>query len=179
MNKNGKTLGNAWYWGLGGMALAGIGVGAYFLLRKKEDSPFGQGKVEELDRFKGDKGNTGTGALAEPLWENPFRPSYHKETREWVAPKKLIVLKPEFAKQYAKTLKQAYGGWFGDDDEAAVGRVFGQRLKDKVQVSQVAKSFQNEYGEGLYPFLQGFLNESELRKHVNGPVSQLKNFRTA
>ncbi len=179
MNNKGKILGNAWYWGLGSIALLGLGTGAYFLLREKEDDGLGQGNVEELDRFKGLQGHIGGGALPEPQWDRPFRPEYHKEVRTWVAPEKLIVLKPEYAKKYAKALKDADGGWFGDDDESAVSRVFAERLKDKVQVSQVATYFQNSYDEGLYDFLQGFLNEGEMARYVDNPVSQLKKFRTA
>lgn len=161
-------------WGVGGVALASLGVA---LLRK----PGGE-KKPGAGTGKGWGGQTRKpvvpkrGRVVEPDWGDPFSPSFYRDVAAWVAPKEARLLRPEVAKSLANTLKKAYGGWFFDDDEDAVARVFTSQIKDKAQLSQTAEAFEVAEGRGLREFLEGFLSDGEMERLVDGPVARMKNY---
>ncbi|WP_010182437.1 hypothetical protein [Aquimarina agarilytica] len=95
-------------------------------------------------------------------WEEAFDVEFiNKIKRE--SNKTIQVLKPEVALQYAVKIKSAWGAWYqGGDDEAKVYSVF-RALSDKVQISQVAKAYQDEYGKHLIEVIKNRFSEREIK----------------
>lgn len=62
---------------------------------------------------------------------------------------------------YAKVIKDAIGGFFGDDKEP---QIFGaiKSLKNALQLSEVCAAFQSLYKSDMYSELKAALSESEL-----------------
>ena len=88
---------------------------------------------------------------------------------------KIIVLKPDAALKYAQDIHGAWG-WFNDDENVVYG-VF-RKLRDKVQVSQVANAYQTTYKENLIDVLYDKLAETEIKK-VLAIVKPLPSYRLA
>ena len=90
----------------------------------------------------------------------------------------VLVLKKSAAAAYAKQLHSAWKPWYlGGDDEDQVYSVF-RRLKDKVQVAQVAKVYQEYYTKNLIDTLRSQLEKTEITK-VLQIVKALPNYRIA
>lgn len=113
---------------------------------------------------------TTTGLLS----ENAFDIHYKAKVLDKVKGK-IIVLKAEAVNNYAKEIHGAWG--FFNDDENVVYGVF-RKLRDKVQVSQVAAAYQDTYKENLIDVLYDKLSESEIKK-VLGIVKPLPSHRMA
>ncbi len=91
--------------------------------------------------------------------------------------KKVLVLNKEVAIQLAQRIGAAWGAWYqGGDDEAKVFGVF-RKLKDKVQVSQVAKAYEAIYRENLIEKLQGKFGEAEIKTLLK-IINPLPNYRS-
>lgn len=181
------------WWIIGGIGVTGLGVGGYFLWKKKKHpgaDKYGnlklKGKGKDANISGGMEGGVETTkegqgtTVTEPNWDNPFDMNYEKDVKTWVKPKKIFVLKQSYAEQYAKELKDAYGGgWYSDDDEDAVKAVFSKKLKDKVHVANVSRAFWNKYQKDMWEYLANFLSSSEMEENVHKPVRTLPNYRIA
>lgn len=92
--------------------------------------------------------------------------------------REVLVLKTSTAARYADQIHKAWGSWYqGGDDEEQVYGVFRQ-LKDKVQVSQVAKAYQQTYSKNLIDTLKDRFDKQEITIVLN-IVKALPNYRTA
>ncbi|EDP94740.1 hypothetical protein U8527_07245 [Kordia algicida OT-1] len=91
----------------------------------------------------------------------------------------VIALQESTALYYANQIKSAFGAWYqGGDDEQKVYSVF-RKLKDKVQVSQVAKAFQGgDESVNLIDVLKDRFDKNEI-KIVLDIVNKKPNYRTA
>lgn len=90
---------------------------------------------------------------------------------------RVLTIKRSAAIKYAERIHDAWGAWYeGGDDEAKVYGVF-RELKDKVQVSQVAKAYQDAYGDNLIDKLNDRFGDSEV-KTVLDIVKPLPSYRT-
>ncbi|MGB3467073.1 MAG: hypothetical protein WBA74_17460 [Cyclobacteriaceae bacterium] len=76
----------------------------------------------------------------------------------------VLTLQPSVAARYAEQVYNSFGNWIsGGDDEQKVYAVFTQ-LKDKVQVSQVATAFLDQYGRSLIDKLHEKFDSGEISK---------------
>ncbi|MEQ3656524.1 MAG: hypothetical protein ABNH00_11725 [Dokdonia sp.] len=92
--------------------------------------------------------------------------------------REVLVLKTSTASRYADQIHKAWGNWYeGGDDEEKVYGVF-RKLKDKVQVSQVAKAYQETYSKNLIDTLKDRFDKSEITIVLN-IIKALPNYRTA
>lgn len=160
--------------------LMGLGTVGYFLYRKKmqvSSSPlFGNGITAISGGVATNTGNSGQ-AVHEPNWDNPFNMNYEKDVKQWVLPQTVASLNDTLAQELAQTLLEAKGSYFWeDDDETAVKDVFQKRLRDKVQVSALARVFWLRYQKDLWVFLKDFLSSTELEAYVTKPVRLLSNY---
>jgi hypothetical protein len=183
-----KVTKTTWYIA-GGCALAAVGAGIYFFVirgKKAEHDKYGNlntksaaNPVKGSQPIKSAPKSTAPSSIikVEPDWVNPFDAAYAEDVKKWISPKPLVVLKDQFAHQYANELFQAKKGILGDDDEQAVFNVFGKKVKDKVHVSNVSRAFSTLHKKDLYAHLKSFLNESEMEKYVHLPVRNLVNYR--
>lgn len=90
----------------------------------------------------------------------------------------VIAMSKSSATSYAKQINKAWGAWYeGGDDEDAVYAIF-RKLKDKVQVSQVAKAYQSTYSKNLIDTIKNRLSEDEIKIILN-IIAQIPNYRTA
>lgn len=90
----------------------------------------------------------------------------------------VLVLKTSTASRYADQIHKAWGSWYqGGDDEEEVYGVF-RKMKDKVQVSQVAKAYQETYSKNLIDTLKDRFDKEEITIVLN-IVKALPNYRTA
>ncbi len=90
----------------------------------------------------------------------------------------ILALQKSTAIYYANQIKSAWGAWYqGGDDEQKVYGVF-RKLKDKVQVSQVAKAYQEQYSENLIDILKDRFGADEIKIVLN-IIHKLPNYRTA
>ena len=92
--------------------------------------------------------------------------------------REVLVLKTSTASRYADQIHKAWGSWYqGGDDEEQVYGVF-RKMKDKVQVSQVAKAYQETYSKNLIDTLKDRFDKEEITIVLN-IVKALTNYRTA
>jgi len=92
--------------------------------------------------------------------------------------REVLVLKTSTASLYADQIHKAWGSWYqGGDDEEQVYGVF-RKMKDKVQVSQVAKAYQETYSKNLIDTLKDRFDKSEITIVLN-IIKALPNYRTA
>ena len=90
----------------------------------------------------------------------------------------ILALKQSTANYYANQIRSAFGAWYqGGDDEEKVYGVF-RKLKDKVQVSQVAKAFQGDDSKNLIDVLKDRFGTGEI-KIVLEIINKKPNYRTA
>ena len=90
----------------------------------------------------------------------------------------LVILKNSTVSRYVKMIHKAWKPWYllGDDEDKVYG-VF-RSLKDKVQVAQLAKTYQETYQKNLVEVLRNRLDDTEIRK-VLAIVRKLPDYRTA
>jgi len=92
--------------------------------------------------------------------------------------REVLVLKTSTASRYADQIHKAWGSWYqGGDDEEKVYGVF-RKMKDKVQVSQVAKAYQETYSKNLIDTLKDRFDKDEITIVLN-IIKALPNYRTA
>ncbi len=92
--------------------------------------------------------------------------------------REVLVLKTSTASRYADQIHKAWGSWYqgGDDEEQVYGVI--RKMKDKVQVSQVAKAYQETYSKNLIDTLKDRFDKEEITIVLN-IVKALPNYRTA
>jgi len=109
--------------------------------------------------------------------ENAFDIHYLNKVLQAVN-NKVLVLKISTASKYADQIHKAWGSWYqGGDDEEKVYGVF-RKMKDKVQVSQVAKAYQDTYSKNLIDTLKDRFGKDEITIVLN-IIKALPNYRTA
>jgi len=92
--------------------------------------------------------------------------------------REVLVLKTSTASRFADQIHNAWGAWYeGGDDEEKVYGVF-RKMKDKVQVSQVAKAYQETYSNNLIDTLKDRFEKDEITIVLN-IIKALPNYRTA
>lgn len=90
---------------------------------------------------------------------------------------RIVVLKGSTATRYANEIYKGFRPWYlGGDDEELIYGVF-RNLKDKVQVSQVAKAYQRDYKVSLRDQLRDRFDSDEI-KTVLGIIEGLPKYRT-
>jgi len=108
--------------------------------------------------------------------ENAFDIHYLNKVLQAVN-KEVLVLKTSTASKYADQIHKAWGSWYqGGDDEEKVYGVF-RKMKDKVQVSQVAKAYQDTYSKNLIDTLKDRFDKKEITIVLN-IIKALPNYRT-
>lgn len=168
---------------IGSLILGGIATLGVFLLKpsKKKNSLFSKNETD-------DKGTAGVdiqrnqpgSALTEPNWEDPFDPQFIEDVSLWVSPKSFTQLRTHDADRLAQVIHKAKGRFFfSNDDEEAISNLINQKLQNKVQFANVATAFFKRYEEDMEDYLESFLNDSEMQKHVYEPINNLKNYQLA
>jgi hypothetical protein len=110
------------------------------------------------------------------LSENAFDIHFVDEVLKKVKGK-VLTLNKNAASKFADRIHDAWGAWYeGGDDETKVYAVF-RELKDKVQVSQVAKAYQEAYAENLIDKLNDRFGDSEVKTVLN-IIKSLPTYRT-
>ena len=172
------------WWAIGGLGIAGLGVGIYFFVKKRKNSNstmslLTTGVVGTSSRRRTPTKVTSGGkatAVVEPNWNAPFNMNYINDVKKWLG-KPIKELPVSLAKKYALELKNAKG--FLDDDEEAVKRVF-KNLQDRTQVSTISRVFYFDHGKkDLWQHLRSFLSDSEMKKLIDVPVRGLPRYKLA
>ena len=112
-----------------------------------------------------------TGLLAEDAFDIHYAEKVFKRENG-----RMLTLSHQVARDYARRIHEAWGGWWvGGDDETKVYGVF-RELRDKVQVSQVAKAYQELYRENLIDKLHDKLEKKEVKKVLDivGPLAEYR-----
>lgn len=162
MNKVGLKIAG----GVVGVLLVGT---VYGNIRRKRKDKIASELLRELSKVV-------KPATAGLLGEDAFDIHYVDEVLKKVKGK-VLTIKRSAATKYAERIHDAWGAWYeGGDDETKVYGVF-RELKDKVQVSQVAKSYQDTYNENLIDKLNDRFSDSEV-KTVLDIVNPLPAYRT-
>ena len=112
-------------------------------------------------------------ASAGLLSEDGFDIYYLDKVRQQVR-SGLIVLHEAVAIRYAQDIHDSFSFW--GDDEQRIYSVF-RSLKDKVQLSQVARAYHDKYKANLIDVLSDRLSESEVSTILQITAS-LPNYRT-
>lgn len=148
--------------------ITGVSLGAsiYTNLNKKRKDKLARDLMREIAKVIQP---TTVGLLSEQAFDIHFTDAVISQVSG-----KVITLKPEAAVNSAKEIRSAWS-WFGDDELKVYG-VF-RNLKDKVQVSQVAKAYQSTYMENLIDKLHEKLDKKEIEK-VLDIVRALPTYRT-
>lgn len=111
------------------------------------------------------------------ITENAFDIHYLSKVLQAVS-NEVLVLKTSTASKYAGQIHKAWGSWYqGGDDEEKVYGLF-RKMKDKVQVSQVAKAYQDTYSKNLIDTLKDRFDKEEITIVLN-IIKALPNYRTA
>ncbi|MEL6717554.1 MAG: hypothetical protein AAFO82_00060 [Bacteroidota bacterium] len=115
--------------------------------------------------------------VTEPNWNDPFDMNYAKEVASWLAPKRVLFLDKNKALNFAKSIKNAKGAWYENDDEQIIEQIFSKELKDKIQVANLSQAFWELYQQDLWEFLKSFLSSGELNRYVSQNVQKLAAYR--
>lgn len=108
-----------------------------------------------------------TGLLAEDAFDIHYPDKILRQVSGQV-----LTLKQESASRLAERIHNSWGAWYsGGDTENLVYAVF-RELKDKVQVAQVAKAYQDNYKENLIDKLYDRFDADEIKKvlAIVGPL---------
>jgi hypothetical protein len=143
---------------VGVVSTVGLLASIYIVIQHRVKDKLAVGLIQELNKLL----NPNASGL---MSEEAFDIHYAEEAAKKV--KGILLIKTDAATKFAKDIYSAFG--FLDDDEDKIYSVF-RSLKDKVQVSQVAKAFQNAYRINLIDKLRAKLSEgevSEVLKIVN------------
>ena len=159
----------SWMLVIGVTAATGCGASLYLSHRKKKRDRLASDFIKELTRLL----KPATKGL---LSENAFDIHYKDEIVRSTG-RQILTLKNEVATDYANQINAAWGSWWsGGDDEQKVYSVF-RKLRDKVQVSQLANAYLRNFGVNLIDKLNERLDEKEIQK-VLAIIKPLPAFRT-
>ncbi|WP_299213728.1 hypothetical protein [uncultured Dokdonia sp.] len=168
------------WWMIGGSVLAVSGIGIYLLLSKKKK--FSEKGSMTMTGGVSPKQSTPQSVTQkatvkeEPNWNKPFNYGYIDDVKAWVAPRAIKELPRAKSVELAKVLKDAKGTF--NDDEKAVGNVFGKQLRDKTQVCSVSRAFYDTYKKDLWQHLDSFLSGKEMQTLVTSPIRKLPNYQS-
>ena len=160
-----------------------IAIYFYATQKKNKSDKYGNPFLKDKDSggitggIRSKTGGVGQ-TITEPDWNRPFDMTYEDDVREWVYPRTVKTLDTKDAKDFARKLSEAKGGWFRDDDEDAVKGVFKQ-LEDKVQVARLSRVFWDDHKKDMWEHLRSFLSNSEMETYVHKPVRLLPNYHLA
>ncbi|MEN0050042.1 MAG: hypothetical protein AAF806_23465 [Bacteroidota bacterium] len=115
--------------------------------------------------------------VTEPNWNDPFDMNYAKEVASWLAPKRVLFLDKSKALNFAKSIKNAKGAWYENDDEQIIEQIFSKELKDKIQVANLSQAFWELYQQDLWEFLKSFLSSRELDRYISQNVQKMATYR--
>ena len=153
----------------GVITAAGCIVSIYFGQRRKKRDKLAAELIKEITKQL----KPSTSGL---LSENAFDVNYKDEVVRSTG-RQILTLKNEVANDYANQINSAWRSWWsGGDDEKKVYGVF-RKLRDKVQVSQIASAYLRNFGVNLIDKLNDRLDEKEV-KNVLTIVKPLPAFRT-
>jgi hypothetical protein len=148
---------------IAGITGAGLCITVYVILDQKHQDKIAIALMGEINKLLNP---SATGLAAEQAFDIHYAEEVLKKVKN-----KLLMLKAEVAERYAKEIYDAFG--FFDDDENKIYSVF-RILKDKVQVSQVAKAYSGKYKVNLIEHLRSKLSNTEVAevlKIVSGLVA--------
>lgn len=154
-----------------GVSVGTLLIGSTALTIRKRNRDERTGKL--LSAIKAQIQPIANGLIA----ENAFDIHYLSKVLQAVS-NEVLVLKTSTASRYADQIYKAWGSWYqGGDDEEKVYGVF-REMKDKVQVSQVAKAYQDTYSKNLIDTLKDRFDKEEITIVLN-IIKALPNYRTA
>jgi len=146
-----------------------FGITTYHHIRRKKRDELASTLLIELTKVI-DPSSSGF------LGENAFNIQYLDKVLSRVSGT-VLRLKQSAATGFANQIHAAWKPWYtGGDNEDQVYSVF-RKLKDKVQVAQVAKAYQNDHGVNLIDKLKERLDKKEI-KQVLAIVKALPSYRT-
>lgn len=153
----------------GGVAIVGLGASVYMVWNKRHKDKLASEILRELSKLI--KPST-SGLLSESAFDIHYKDEVLKKVNG-----RILTIRTDTASKYADQINAAWAGWWsGGDDENKVYAVL-RKLKDKVQVSQVAKAYQNSFNVNLIDKLYERLDEKEVKK-VLTIVKNLPGYRT-
>lgn len=154
-----------------GVSVGTLLIGSTALTIRKRNRDERTGKL--LSAIKAQIQPISNGLMA----QNAFDIHYLNKVLQAVS-NEVLVLKISTASKYADQIHKAWGSWYqGGDDEEKVYGVF-RKMKDKVQVSQVAKAYQDTYSKNLIDTLKDRFDKEEINIVLN-IIKALPNYRTA
>lgn len=154
-----------------GVSVGTLLIGSTALTIRKRNRDERTGKL--LSAIKAQIQPIANGLIA----ENAFDIHYLSKVLQAVS-NEVLVLKTSTASKYADQIHKAWGSWYqGGDDEEKVYGVF-RKMKDKVQVSQVAKAYQDTYSNNLIDTLKDRFDKDEITIVLN-IIKALPNYRIA
>lgn len=140
---------------MAGISLSGLLVWGYFHLRNRKRDELASKLLRKITRLIDPSSK---GLLAESAFDvNYVDRALKKESGS------VILLHPNTARKYAKWIRDSFGDWFWENDDEA--KVYGvlRKLKDKAQVSQVAKAYFEQFDKNLIDGLQSHFNDEEVQ----------------
>ena len=154
-----------------GVSVGTLLIGSTALTIRKRNRDERTGKL--LSAIKAQIQPIANGLIA----QNAFDIYYLNKVLQAVS-NEVLVLKISKASKYADQIHKAWGSWYqGGDDEEKIYGVF-RKMKDKVQVSQVAKAYQDTYSKNLIDTLKDRFDKDEITIVLN-IIKALPNYRTA
>ena len=148
------------------VSVVGLGTSIYIIADHRRKDKLAATFIDELNKLL-NPSLTGLGS------EEAFDVNYWDEVIKKV--KGVMLLKTEVAKKYAREIYDAWSFW--GDDEDKIYSVF-RNLRDKVQVSQVADAYKDDYGVNLIEKIRSKLSEMEINQ-VLQIVNALPRYRVA
>ncbi|MEO9870352.1 MAG: hypothetical protein ABJQ69_03555 [Ekhidna sp.] len=153
----------------GTMAGIGLGISVYVVWDKKRKDKLASEILKQLTSLI--KPFT-SGLLSESAFDIHYKEAVLQKVNA-----RVLTIRTDTAAKYADQIHQAWAGWWrGGDDENKVYAVF-RKLKDKVQVSQVAKAYQDSFQVNLIDKLHERLDEKEIKK-ILAITRNLPGYRT-
>ncbi len=141
---------------IGGFAALGAGYSIYANVRQGRKDKLASALISEIKKAILP---SSSGLVA----ENAFDINYSDEVLKRI-PGQVFVLSSSVASKMASEIHDAFGAWWqGGDDEDKLYGIF-RRLKDKVQVSQVARAYYSHHKINLIDKLYDKLTNKEVGK---------------
>lgn len=119
------------------------------------------------------QGNAGYGGLLD--FREWFSPAFVNDVKSKNASKNILLMTDARITDARTKLKNAWGGTFGDDDEDSIYSVL-RSLRNGVELSQVAGSYQKNYGINLLDEITSKLSTTE-QAQVASILSDKKPFQ--
>lgn len=140
---------------------------AHHRKKKKQDSE----AIDFLEELEKDIDPGGAGLNSSDAFD-----IYYWERAQKEAGKPIVLLKQQAAKMLAKYIKDSWGVF--NDNEEKIYSVF-RALKDKVQVSMLAKAYYTDYKVNLIDELNNRMDKDTEVKMIHMIVKKLPKWRTS